>query len=70
MRSTRDAGIRSRTLIVLHAAAGKSTGQIADAVGYDPSAVLKVLHRLGAVQHGAPALAPPSAFHPSGLGCS
>jgi transposase len=45
MRSTRDAGIRSRTLIVLHAAAGKSTAQIADAVGYDPSAVLKVLHR-------------------------
>jgi transposase len=45
MRSTRDAGIRSRALIVLHAAAGKGTGQIADAVGYDPSAVLKVLHR-------------------------
>ena len=44
-RSTRDAGIRSRTLIVLHAAAGQSTVQIADAVGYDPSAVLKVLHR-------------------------
>jgi transposase len=48
MRSTRDAGIRSRTLIVLHAAAGKSTAQIADAVGYDPSAVLKVLHRFAA----------------------
>lgn len=45
MRTTRDAGMRSRALIVLHAAAGKSTGQIADAVGYDPSAVLKVLHR-------------------------
>ena len=48
MRSTRDAGIRSRTLIVLHAAADKSTAQIADAVGYDPSAVLKVLHRFEA----------------------
>jgi transposase len=47
MRTTRDAGIRSRTLIVVHAAAGKSTAQIADAVGYDPSAVLKVLHRFG-----------------------
>jgi transposase len=46
MRTTRDAGIRSRALIVLHAAAGKSTAQIADAVGYDPSAVLKVLHRV------------------------
>lgn len=33
MRTTRDAGIRSRTLIVVHAAAGKSTAQIADAVG-------------------------------------
>ena len=45
MRTTRDAGVRSRALIVLHAAAGKGTAQIADAVGYDPSAVLKVLHR-------------------------
>ena len=45
MRSTREAGIRSRALIVLHAAAGKSTGYIADAVGYDPSAVLKVLQQ-------------------------
>jgi len=48
MRTTREAGIRSRALIVLHAAAGKSTGHIADAVGYDPSAVLKVLHRFAA----------------------
>jgi transposase len=48
MRATRDAGVRSRALIVLHAAAGKGTAQIADAVGYDPSAVLKVLHRYGA----------------------
>jgi transposase len=48
MRTTHDAGIRSRTLIVLHAAAGKSTAQIGDAVGYDPSAVLKVLHRFAA----------------------
>jgi transposase len=42
---TRDAGLRTRSLIILHAAAGKSSGVIADAVGYDPSAVLKVLHR-------------------------
>jgi hypothetical protein len=33
---------------VLHAAAGKSTAQIGNAVGYDPSAVLKVLHRFAA----------------------
>ena len=45
MRTTHDAGVRTRALIVLHAAAGKGTAQIADAVGYDPSAVLKVLHR-------------------------
>jgi transposase len=45
LRTTRDAGVRSRALIVLHAATGKGTAQIADAVGYDPSAVLKVLHR-------------------------
>jgi transposase len=37
--------MRTRALIVLHAATGKGTAQIADAVGYDPSAVLKVLHR-------------------------
>ena len=48
MRTTRDAGLRTRALIVLHAAAGKCTAYIADAVGYDPSAVLKVLHRFGA----------------------
>jgi len=48
MRSTREAGIRTRALIVLHAAGGKSTAHIADAVGYDPSAVLKVLHRFAA----------------------
>jgi len=45
LRTTRDAGMRTRALIVLHAATGKGTAQIADAVGYDPSAVLKVLHR-------------------------
>jgi hypothetical protein len=45
MRTTRDAGVRTRSLIVLHAATGKGTARIADAVGYDPSAVLKVLHR-------------------------
>jgi transposase len=45
VRTTRDAGMRTRALIVLHAAKGKGTAQIADAVGYDPSAVLKVLHR-------------------------
>lgn len=48
MRTTRDAGVRSRALIVLHTAAGKGTAQIADAVGYDPSAVLKVVHRFRA----------------------
>lgn len=48
MRSTRDARVRSRALIVLHAAAGKGTAYIAEAVGYDPSAVLKVLHRFRA----------------------
>ncbi len=45
VHKTRDAGLRSRSLIILHAAAGKSTAQIADAVQYDPSAVLKVIHR-------------------------
>jgi hypothetical protein len=48
IRKTREAGVRSRALIVLHAAAGKGTTQIADAVGYDPSAVLKVLYRFRA----------------------
>jgi hypothetical protein len=45
IRRTREAGVRTRALIVLHAAAGKGTAAIAAAVGYDPSAVLKVLHR-------------------------
>jgi transposase len=45
VRKTRDAGLRTRALIILHAAAGKSSGAIAEAVGYDPSAVLKVIHR-------------------------
>ena len=45
IRKTRDAGLRTRTLIILHAAAGKSTAGIAEAVGYHPSAVLKVVHR-------------------------
>jgi transposase len=45
IRKTREAGVRTRALIVLHAAAGKGTAAIAEAVGYDPSAVLKVLHR-------------------------
>jgi hypothetical protein len=35
MRTTRVAGVRSRTLIVLHAAE-KGTAQIVDAVGYHP----------------------------------
>jgi transposase len=48
VRKTRDAGPRTRALIVLHAAAGKGTAQIAAAVGYHPSAVLKVVHRFGA----------------------
>lgn len=45
VRKTRDAGLRIRATIVLHAAAGKLTGEIAEAVCYDPSAVLKVIHR-------------------------
>ncbi len=45
MRKTRDAGLRIRALIIVHAAAGKRSGAIAEAVGYDPSAVLKVIHR-------------------------
>jgi transposase len=45
LRKTRDAGLRTRALIVLHAAAGQGSGAIAQAVGYHPSAVLKVIHR-------------------------
>lgn len=48
VRKTREAGLRTRALIVLQAAAGKGTTQIADAVHYHPSAVLKVLHRFAA----------------------
>src|SRR5260370_6816696 len=48
VRKTGDAGLRTRSLIILHATAGKSTGQIAEAIGYDPSAVLKVIHRFRA----------------------
>jgi transposase len=48
VRKTRDVGLRTRALIILHAAAGKGTAQIADAVSYHPSAVLKVVHRFGA----------------------
>lgn len=42
---TRDAGLRTRALIILHAAAGTGPSRIAEAVGYHPSAVLKVVHR-------------------------
>jgi transposase len=45
VRKTRDVGVRTRALIILHAAAGKGTAAIADAVCYHPSAVLKVVHR-------------------------
>lgn len=45
VRKTLDAGLRTRSLIVLHAAAGKRSGDIAEAISYDPSAVLKVIHR-------------------------
>ena len=45
VRKTREAGLRIRSLIILHAAAGKSSGEIAEAISYDPSAVLKVIHR-------------------------
>jgi transposase len=48
VRTTRDAGLRTRALIILHAAAGQRSGAIAEAVGYDPSAVLKVLQRFRA----------------------
>lgn len=45
VRKTADAGLRTRSLIILHAAAGKRSGDIAEAIGYDPSAVLRVIHR-------------------------
>lgn len=45
VRKTRDAGLRTRSLIILQAAEGKRTAQIAEAVWYDPSAVLKGIHR-------------------------
>jgi len=45
VHKTRDAGLRARSLIILHAAAGWGTSAIAAAVSYDPSAVLKVIHR-------------------------
>lgn len=46
VRKTRDAGLRTRSLIILQAAAGQSRGAIAAAISYDPSAVLKVIHRV------------------------
>lgn len=45
VEKTRDAGLRTRSLIIQHAAAGWGTSAIAGAVSYDPSAVLKVIHR-------------------------
>jgi transposase len=45
VRKTRDAGLRTRSLIILQAAAGQNSGAIAEAISYDPSAVLKVIHR-------------------------
>ena len=45
VRKTRDAGLRTRALIILHATAGKRSGNIAEAIGYAASAVLKVIHR-------------------------
>ncbi len=48
VRKTSDAGLRTRALIILQAAAGNHTGEIAAAVHYDPSAVLKVIHRFQA----------------------
>lgn len=45
VRKTRDAGVRTRTLIILQAAEGKGTSRIAEAVSYHPSAVLKVVQR-------------------------
>jgi DNA-binding MarR family transcriptional regulator len=54
VHKTRDAGLRTRALIILHAAAGKGASRIAEAVGYHPSAVLKVVHRF--VAEGASTL--------------
>src|SRR3970040_3044306 len=45
VRKTREAGLRIRSLIILRRAPGKSSGEIAEACSYDPSAVLKVIHR-------------------------
>lgn len=45
VQKTKDAGLRVRATIILHAAAGKRTGEIAEAVCYAPSAVVKVIHR-------------------------
>ncbi len=45
VRKTCEAGLRTRSLIILQAAAGQSSGAIAEAISYDPSAVLKVIHR-------------------------
>lgn len=53
-RRTKDAGERTRAIIVLHYASGKRTHQIADAVGYHPSAVRKVRARF--LQRGAESL--------------
>jgi transposase len=53
VRKTRDAGLRTRGLIVLHAAGGARAPAIAEAVGYHPSAVRKVLRRFQAEGEGA-----------------
>ena len=45
LAKTKDAGLRTRVLIILHLARGKSTADVAEAVHYDPSAVRKVRTR-------------------------
>jgi transposase len=55
MRKTRDAGERTRALIIRSYAQGKTPREIAEAVGYDPSAVRKVRERF--LQHGEAAIA-------------
>ncbi len=45
VRQTKDAGLKTRALILLHYAAGRTSAQVAEAVHYDISAVRKVRER-------------------------
>ena len=53
-RSTRDAGLAMRCQIILHAAKGRSSRLIAEAVGCHRSWVSRVIERF--LQHGESAL--------------